>query len=79
MTDPNLQFLYSLQFSMVFEFNLVWENFLPIPTSAQNILQVNRLGEVALNYLSWLLIGQNLRENVSDFKQIEWSSQDFVL
>ena len=58
---------------------LVWENFLPIPTYAQNYLQVNRVGKVPLNYWSWLLIGQNLRGNMSDSKQIEWSWQDFVL
>ena len=57
----------------------VRENFLPNPTYAQNYLQVNRVGKVPLNYWSWHLIGQNLRGNMSDSKQIEWSSQDFVL
>jgi hypothetical protein len=37
------------------------------------------VGKVPLNYLSWLLSGQNLRGNMSDLKQIEWSWQDFVL
>ena len=54
-------------------FGLVWENFLPIPTYAQNYLQANRVGKVPLNYLSWPLFGQNLRGNLSDSKQIEWS------
>ena len=31
---------------------LVWENFLPIPTYAQNYLQANRVGKVPLNFLS---------------------------
>jgi hypothetical protein len=44
-----------------------------------NWLKANRVGKVPLNYLSWFLIGQNLRENVSDFKQIEWSWHDFLL
>ena len=35
--------------------------------------------EKFLNYLSWLLIGQNLRGNISDSKQIEWSSEDIVV
>ena len=57
----------------------VREDFLPILTYAQNWLQANWVGKVPLNYWSWLLIGQKLRGNMSDSKQIEWSWQDFVL
>ena len=37
------------------------------------VQSANRLGKFPLNYLSWLLIGQNLIGNMSDSKQIEWS------
>ena len=65
--------LFSLEPDLVFTYIKVRENFLPIPTYAQNYLQANRVGKVPLNYLSWPLIGQNLRGNLSDSKQIEWS------
>jgi hypothetical protein len=57
----------------------VREDFLPLPTYAHNCLEANRVEKVSLKYWSWLLIGQKLKENMSDFKQIEWSWQDFVL